>query len=104
MNPANILITGHAWERFIERMQAAFDEFPCCPMMTLQVILESCTPEDLGAGAVIRMLKNGMQPASYFRYGPLRLVMDEEHTRLITIEIAALKRPRHKHPSRRQRP
>jgi hypothetical protein len=103
MIPPDVQVTPHAWERFVERMAAVSPTYPSCPMMTLQVILEEAVPEDLGAGAVIRMLRNGLQPAAYYRYGKLRLVLDEDRERLITIEIAALGRP-HKPKHKRKRP
>ena len=103
MIPAEVEISGHAWERFIERMAAVSDEFPACPMMVLQTIIESSTREDLGAGAVIRMFKNKLRPAVYFRYGQLRLVLDESERRLITIEIAALARPKRMDRRRKKR-
>lgn len=75
-------ITNHAWERFIARL----DKMPPCPMAALRELIRTAVEEDIGAGAVLRLMSNRLDPARYFAADGWRLVTTEDGTCLITVE------------------
>lgn len=83
-----INITNHAWRQFILRSIIRYEALPACPMSALRTIMQRALPEDLGSGAVKRLLDNRLQPARYFIFNNWRLVCTEDLSRLLTVEIA----------------
>lgn len=88
MSLASAEITRHAWLRFLKRWQG---DPPPCYRTELETIISRAEPEDLGYGAVIRLVKNGFVPAKYWQSGDWRFVTDEEVTKILTIERRFLK-------------
>jgi len=99
MNPATVAITKHAWQRFISRIETGL---PLCPMAELRRLLRAAKREDMGYGAVIRLLQNGMVPASYFTVEGWRFILDEEEESVLTIERVIFKK-RSFSPNKRRR-
>ena len=97
-------ITKHAWARFVSRWEG---ERPLCYRHALLELLATAKEENLGYGTAVRLLKNGMQPARYFRIGNWRFVTDEEVTRIMTIEhsLFETRKPKRKgrHKKKHQR-
>lgn len=97
-----IYVTRHAWTRFITRYQGLHGNLPPCPRSVLWKLLAKAQPEDLGAGAAIRLLTNGMQPARYFSADCWRFVTTEDLQRLLTVEIIVFKKPQKRKQRRRR--
>jgi hypothetical protein len=95
-------ITPHAWRRWISRYRQYVGRFERCPYRTLLDLMASAEPEDLGAGVVLRMLANGLEPARYFATPDgWRFVLHETDDVLLTVErVFARKRdkPKGKRP------
>jgi hypothetical protein len=86
MIPASITVSHHAWMRFITRWWIYKGKLPPCPMVEFRRLLAQAKRVDLGPGAVYRALDNNMETASYYECDIWRFVMDEDSTRLITVE------------------
>jgi hypothetical protein len=89
-------ISQHAWERFQERWQG---RPPACWMRKLSQLLNERIPEDLGHGAVLRLIDHGYVGAKYFISSGWRFVFDEEEKLLLTCE-----RPYKKGIQKKQKP
>ena len=76
-------ISSHAWERFVSRWEGPR---PPCYLRELKAIIAAAKEQSLGAGHVLRMLKHRFIPARYFIADHWRFVVDEELTRIMTIE------------------
>ena len=100
MNPATVAITKHAWQRFITRIETGL---PRCPMDELKRLIHMAKREDMGYGAVIRLMQNGMVPASYFTAEGWRFILDEEEESILTIERVIFKKRSFTHHKRRRR-
>ena len=102
MNPHHIIITQHAWDRFQERW---CEDRPKCWLRELHRLLRSSTREDLGHAAVLRLIAHNYQPATYYRAGEWRFVLDEDSIVLLTCEWAFKKgiKLRHMAPFNRKR-
>ena len=85
MDPERICITRHAWDRFQERWQGPR---PTCWRRELHRLLRQSTPEDLGHGAVLRLMDHAYQSAQYYTVDGWRFVVDEERASLLTCERA----------------
>ena len=81
-------LSHHAWLRFIERWPG---EPPDNYRDALAELLHLATEEDLGGGAVHRLLDNECIPARYFTADGWRIVTDEAAGRIITIERIHIK-------------
>ena len=75
-SPETAAISRHAWARFIARWPDV--RLPRCPEATLRRLLARAQPEDLGAGAVIRLLQHRTQPVRYYAVDGWRFVVTEE--------------------------
>lgn len=100
MNPKTVAITKHAWQRFITRIETGL---PKCPMGELHRLLHLARREDMGYGAVIRLLRNGLVPASYYTVEGWRFILDEEEECILTIERVIHKKRIFSHNKRRRR-
>lgn len=100
MNPATVYISRHAWLRFITRHG---DPLPTCPMCAIRRMLAMANPEDLGSGATIRLMNNGLTPAVYYATDNWRLVLNESETTLMTVERIVFKKRTKNKPHRRRR-
>ena len=98
MNRKALAITDHAWERFITRL----DVMPPCPMAFLLELIRIAKEEDIGAGAVIRLMNNKMEPARYYTAKGWRLVTTEDGQCLITVERIIHKKPKKFKPRRKK--
>ena len=78
-------ITRHAWLRFLKRWPG---EPPACYRTELIRLVAAAGEENLGYGAVVRLLQNNYVPAKYFISEGWRFVTDEEVTTVLTIERA----------------
>jgi hypothetical protein len=78
-------ITQHAWDRFIERWCGAR---PTCWRKELYRLLETSIQEDLGHGAVLRLIAHQYQSAAYFTAEGWRFVVDSDTGMLLTCELA----------------
>ncbi len=96
MDPNSINISQHAWDRFQERW---YGKQPACWLEELHRLLRSSMPEDLGHGAVLRLMTHGYAEAKYFVAEGWRFVFNEEATNLITCE-----RPYRKGIQKKQKP
>lgn len=102
LNLEHLEISRHAWRQFTRRYYHLNGRLPSCPWDTLRSMLRNATPEDLGPGAVHRLLDNGGVPVNYFRCGKWRFVVSEDMTRLVTVEIPYLQKPHHNKRRRRK--
>ena len=79
------IITQHAWERFIERTGRPG---PACWRRELYRLLEASVQEDLGHGAVLRLIDHGYCPVVYFTAEGWRFVVQRHTGILLTCERA----------------
>ena len=100
MDPDTLYVTRHAMERFLSRSPVAI---PGNPMLELRRLLFKAESEDLKNGAVMRIIDNGFQGASYFTAEGWRFVLDPAETRLITVERIIYKAAKKRRPSRRKK-
>jgi len=88
MDPNQIWISHHAWERFIQRKNTTMSH---CPRQELFRLIRVAEQEDLGGAGVIRAMRNGMESVAYYHAEGWRMVFSDDLARLITIERRYLK-------------
>lgn len=94
------IITKHAWKRFITRHR----NVPSCPMRKLRYLIANAVREDLGSGAVVRMLNNNFEEANYFHCDGWRIIYNEDMTTVVTIEKRIHRKPsKKKNPGKRSK-
>jgi len=86
VNAEAVIISRHAWRQFVTRHKTWLGSVPACPNGTLRRLLSVAQPEDLGGGAVLRLLDNGMMPVRYYTAEGWRFVVNEAGTYLLTCE------------------
>lgn len=97
----NVIITTHAWERFITRWPA--EVLPECPMSELMRLLAKSEEEDIGSiGRTLRIISNGFKDAQYFAVDGWRFVVNADGV-LVTCERIIHKKKALKRRTRRRR-
>lgn len=85
-------ITRHAWQQFVTRWIKTFGDLPRCPVAEFKRLSAMAQPEDIGYGAAVRLMDNGLIPARYYAVEGWRFVLNEQGTMLITVERILLKK------------
>jgi hypothetical protein len=98
-----VIITDHAWRQFIVRSYVKYGELPTCPLYHLRSLMARAKEENLGAGAVLRLMDNGYTPARYYTFDCWRFVLTEENDVLVTAELIYMRPPQKISPKRRRR-